>query len=427
MDAAPAAATRAPCCVCDAPGVKHCTKCKSRHYCSKACQLVDWKEGGHKEQCKQLAAKFQDRLLDELMPAKLKIKEAPAIVEDVVPVRNTKAEAPEGSVVDAPDRVLDSRVAWTFAIFLRICASWAALLWRIFPEKLDLNNEEPAVRTTALAKANAVNDDRPDWRGTCAICIDRLPVGDGTQTFYSCCCKSICTECSRKCREYDTRCPLCRAPAYKSDAEWVSRMQKHVDKGNADAQRMLGDAYSEGGMGLKKSLKRMFQLYERAAAQGQAQGQAQLGHCYYKGDGVKLDLKTAAHWYRRAAEQGFPNAQYNLGRLCHGQGVAHSHAEAVRWWHLAAAQDDANAMYYLGLCSANGLGMPLDLEEALLVQARRGAGSRRGSRGGRAHRGETRGVARSLIRSTRRLPMMPRGRSARRGAATSPGKGAAAR
>jgi len=49
---------------------------------------------------------------------------------------NMEAEAPGESVVDdAPDRVLDSRVAWMYAIFLRICAAWAALLRRVFPEK----------------------------------------------------------------------------------------------------------------------------------------------------------------------------------------------------------------------------------------------------------------------------------------------------
>ncbi|KAJ1449331.1 hypothetical protein M885DRAFT_572940 [Pelagophyceae sp. CCMP2097] len=57
----PPAAAREPCCVCHAPAGKHCAKCKSRHYCSKACQL--------------------DRLLETLMPAKLKFKEEPAIVQ----------------------------------------------------------------------------------------------------------------------------------------------------------------------------------------------------------------------------------------------------------------------------------------------------------------------------------------------------------
>jgi len=92
MDEPPPAATSKPCCVCDAPNGKRCTKFKSRHYCGKACQLVDWKSG-QKAQCSQLAAEFSDRLLDELMPAKLKIKE-PAIVEDVSPADGAKAGLP---------------------------------------------------------------------------------------------------------------------------------------------------------------------------------------------------------------------------------------------------------------------------------------------------------------------------------------------
>ncbi|KAJ1456406.1 hypothetical protein M885DRAFT_616256 [Pelagophyceae sp. CCMP2097] len=73
-----------PCCVCAAPGGKHCTKCKSRHYCSKA----------------QLAADFQDPLLDELMPEK-KLKEAPAIVEDVLLADKAVAEAERNEVTAA--------------------------------------------------------------------------------------------------------------------------------------------------------------------------------------------------------------------------------------------------------------------------------------------------------------------------------------
>jgi len=80
MGDAPAAAVRKPCCVCAEPGGKQCTKCKSRHYCSRACQLADWSERGHKAACKQMASAFQDQLVDSLMPEKMKIKEEPAIV-----------------------------------------------------------------------------------------------------------------------------------------------------------------------------------------------------------------------------------------------------------------------------------------------------------------------------------------------------------
>jgi TPR repeat protein len=81
----------------------------------------------------------------------------------------------------------------------------------------------------------------------------------------------------------------------------VRREQKHSGKGNAAAQVMLGDSYRDGLMGLAKSLERAFQLYELAAAQGQATAQFSLECCYEDGIGVKVDFKTAAHWHRLAA------------------------------------------------------------------------------------------------------------------------------
>jgi hypothetical protein len=39
MADAPAAAAQKPCCVCAKECGKHCTLCKSRHYCSKACYV----------------------------------------------------------------------------------------------------------------------------------------------------------------------------------------------------------------------------------------------------------------------------------------------------------------------------------------------------------------------------------------------------
>ncbi|KAJ1461167.1 hypothetical protein M885DRAFT_611898 [Pelagophyceae sp. CCMP2097] len=90
MDASTAASK--PSCVCAAQNGKHCTKCKSRHYCSKACQLVDWRRG-HKAQCRQLASEFQDHMLDALMPEK-KVKEVPAIVEGVSLADGAKAADP---------------------------------------------------------------------------------------------------------------------------------------------------------------------------------------------------------------------------------------------------------------------------------------------------------------------------------------------
>jgi TPR repeat protein len=53
---------------------------------------------------------------------------------------------------------------------------------------------------------------------------------------------------------------------------------------------------------------------------------------YAKGRGVPQDDAEAVKWYRKAAEQGDANAQYNLGQgYGDGQGVPQDHAEAVKW------------------------------------------------------------------------------------------------
>jgi TPR repeat protein len=186
--------------------------------------------------------------------------------------------------------------------------------------------------------------------------------------------------CSDKCEQYDDRCPLCRAPATKSDAEWMRRLQKHVDKGNAEAPDVLGTEYRDGGMGLQQDYKRAFKLFERAAAQEHAEAMNNLGTCYDRGQGVKIDHKAAAQWFQRAAEQGYPNAQANLGGMFYaGKGVEQSYDEAVR---LAAAQGFPDALYNLGACHGNGRGTG-PRRGAAPPQARRGQGARRCCGGGR--------------------------------------------
>ena len=57
----------------------------------------------------------------------------------------------------------------------------------------------------------------------------------------------------------------------------------------------------------------------KAAEQGQARAQDNLGDCYYYGNGIEQDYQTAVEWYRKAAEQRYARAQYDLG-YCYEQG-----------------------------------------------------------------------------------------------------------
>ena len=54
---------------------------------------------------------------------------------------------------------------------------------------------------------------------------------------------------------------------------------------------------------------------------------------YGEGLGVPQDWPEAERWWRKAAKQGVAEAQYNLGhRYRKGLGVPQDYAEAVKWY-----------------------------------------------------------------------------------------------
>lgn len=87
---------------------------------------------------------------------------------------------------------------------------------------------------------------------------------------------------------------------------------------------------------------------EERAERGDADAQFTLGCNYYFGNnGYEVNHAEAAKWYRKAADQGHANAQYNLGnRYLNGQGVKKDVSEAVIWYKKAAANgvEDAKEM-----------------------------------------------------------------------------------
>ena len=78
--------------------------------------------------------------------------------------------------------------------------------------------------------------------------------------------------------------------------------------------------------------------FTRAAEQGLAHAQNNLGVMYDNGRGVPQDDKTAAEWYTRAAEQGHATAQTNLGGMYkNGNGVPKDLLYAYMWANIAAS------------------------------------------------------------------------------------------
>ena len=76
----------------------------------------------------------------------------------------------------------------------------------------------------------------------------------------------------------------------------------------------------------------------KAADQGDAQAQHNLGFMYHDGRGVAQDYTQARFWYRKAADQGHALAQGNLGLMYEwGEGVVQNFVQAHKWFNITAA------------------------------------------------------------------------------------------
>jgi hypothetical protein len=115
------------------------------------------------------------------------------------------------------------------------------------------------------------------------------------------------------------------------------------------------------GWGVPQDYAQAAVWWRKAAEQGVAEAQYNLGLLYNKGRGVPQDYAQAAAWYRKAAEQGDADAQTNLGWLYEtGGGVPQDYGQAAAWYRKAAEQGVAMAQYNLGLLYAKGRGVPQD-------------------------------------------------------------------
>lgn len=71
----------------------------------------------------------------------------------------------------------------------------------------------------------------------------------------------------------------------------------------------------------------------------QRSGAVPLGYSFRLGKGVAKDDKEAVKWFRKAAEQGLALAQFDLGECyLEGTGVDKDEKEAVKWFRKAAEQ-----------------------------------------------------------------------------------------
>jgi hypothetical protein len=142
--------------------------------------------------------------------------------------------------------------------------------------------------------------------------------------------------------------------------EW----SRAAEQGQAEAQYDLGILYLKG-LGVAKNPEEAFRWFRLAAEQGQADAQFQAGLMREKGTGVPKDYVQAQVWFARSADRGDSEAEEALAELYEqGLGVQKDLARAVYWYQQAAEQGHAEAESRLGLCYAAGKGIKKDLSKA---------------------------------------------------------------
>jgi TPR repeat protein len=168
-----------------------------------------------------------------------------------------------------------------------------------------------------------------------------------------------------------------------SDADWSTRhgddllrqtltlasfaqIEALARTGDPRAETLSGMAFDLAMGGQAQDYAQALTWYQKAAAQGFARAEMDVGHLYGNGQGLAQDYVQAMTWYRKAADQGNALAQGNIGALYQdGLGVTQDYVQAMSWYQKAAAQQEVWAQTQIGLLYDNGQGVSQDYKQAM--------------------------------------------------------------
>ncbi len=130
------------------------------------------------------------------------------------------------------------------------------------------------------------------------------------------------------------------------------------------AQFDLGMQYHTGDEVLQ-NYKQAAVWFARAASQGHAPSQNQLGQYLFVGHGVDADPATALQWLKAAASSGDPQYVFDYASALEGApGSLADKAQAAQVYAQAAERGHLEAMVSLAVMFQNGVGVTQDLQRA---------------------------------------------------------------
>lgn len=143
-----------------------------------------------------------------------------------------------------------------------------------------------------------------------------------------------------------------------ADEKRLSPLEQSVklaDKGDVNAQLLVGYSYLYGENGATADYDKAFEYYAKAAMQDDAVGLNNLGSLYYSGIGVARNTAKAAILFEKSANLGNAEAAVNLGFiLISGNGVKKNPTLAMEYFEKAAAENNPTAQFMLGYAYYTG-------------------------------------------------------------------------
>lgn len=128
---------------------------------------------------------------------------------------------------------------------------------------------------------------------------------------------------------------------------FAEKTLKSANEGDPDAQFLYGIMLA-GLPQMNKSYKDALPWFLKAAQNGQAAAQYQVGSSLLFGIGCQCEVNKGEVWLRRAAEAGQPDAQVTLGTYAlRGEPGAAEMKMAQLWFERAVAGDASEGRYYL--------------------------------------------------------------------------------
>ncbi len=153
---------------------------------------------------------------------------------------------------------------------------------------------------------------------------------------------------------------LVKARAYD---EAFTLLKRAAEDGYAQAEADIGELY-EDGLGAKQDYARAMAWYQKAADQNNPDGQNDIGALYEHAHGINQDYAQSMAWRRKAADQGYAAALNDSWLYEHGFGVINDYAEAMAWYQKAADQDYPTAARKIGRLFQEGDTVGKDVAKA---------------------------------------------------------------